>query len=246
MSTSPNELLDVALDLLPELPCSIEVFSQDGGSFVLTLSSSDGDLLYGYGSREHVRDGLSLEYRPRNAEGDGHNIRFTVRRSFFQSGLDLLVHLSVTGIDEHFATRGAPRAPLASAATVRVLYGSDVERDTVAEIRIADMSTTGLAFITERMFRPGDVLELRAPLPDRVVRLEARVVTSVPAIYGRNRVGCEITAILEADRHSIGMLALLAEGAGSEDDRRPDLRRQLERARNRQTLGDRQAPRYHG
>lgn len=244
MFQTPRELIRLALDLLPPMPSTVEVFSERGGSFALTLADHEGDLLYAYGDRDHVADGLVLEHRIRNGEGDGHNIRFTVRRTFFQSGSDLLLHLVVSGIEEHYASRSAPRADLSAGAVVRVLYGKALERDLRLDVRVADVSTTGVSFITDREFHPGDVLELHAPLPDGAVRLEARVIRTIPAVYGRNRVGCEISTILEADRHSIGLLALLAEQRGSEDDRRPDILETLERARERQTLAVRRAPRY--
>ena len=61
------------------------------------------------------------------------------------------------------------------------------------------------------------------------------MVTQIPAIYGRNRVGCEITDLLEADRHWIGELARVTREQGSEDDRRPEVVERLEAARDSTT-----------
>jgi hypothetical protein len=204
---TPRDLVRLALEDASAMPASIEVFSEDGGSFMLTLADHEGALIYAYGDRNHVREGLTLEHRMRNGEGDGHDIRFLIKTTFFQSGSDLLLHLHVSGIEEHYASRGAPRASLNPQATARILYARELDRDEVIEVRdrrrppppASDSST-------DRRFHPGDVIEVIAPLPDRPVRLEARVVASAPVVYGRNRVGCEITAILEADRHSIGLL----------------------------------------
>ena len=112
----------------------------------------------------------------RNEEGDGHDIRFSVIRSYFQSGADLLLHLKVAGIDDHFATRSAPRAELAAEAVARVIYAQSVPRDEHLAVRLSDVSQTGLAFVTSLDFQPGDLLEFTAQLPDRSVRLEARVI----------------------------------------------------------------------
>ena len=49
------------------------------------------------------------------------------------------------------------------------------------------------------------------------MRFEVRVVHTGPAVYGRNRVGSEITTILEADRH---LLLRLAERYQRDDSRR--------------------------
>lgn len=244
MFSTNRDLVRQAVALLPPMPSSIEVFSADGGAFSLTLAEQDGDLVYAYGPRALVREGLELEHQVRNDEGDGHDIDFVIVRTFFQSGEDLLLHLNVTGIEDHYASRSAPRAALSAPATLRVVHSANVDRDTVAEIRVADASRNGIAFLTDRLFRPGDVLEIHAPLPDRMVKLGARVLTTIPSIYGRNRVGCEITTILEADRHELGLLATLARQQGTEDDRRPDLRETLQRARQRQTLAARRTPRY--
>ena len=231
MFQTPSDLIGVALDLLPPMPSTIEVVADNGGVFALALSAHEGDVIYAYGDRDYVRDGASFEARLRDEEGDGHNIRFSIIRTYFQSGSDLLVHLHVTGIEEHSATRIAKRAHLTAQAKVQVLFSRSSARGELFEVRLADASTTGVAFITDRRLEPADTIELTAEVADTSVRLEARVVRVIPAIYGRNRIGCEITSILEADRHALGLLSMLAEQSGSEDDRRPELVAELERAR---------------
>src|SRR3954468_8856303 len=141
MFSTNRDLVRQAVALLPPMPSSIEVFSGeggafslDGGPFSLTLAEQDGDLVYAYGPRALVREGLELEHQVRNDEGDGHDIGFVIVRTFFQSGEGLLLHLNVTGIDDHYASRSAPRAALSAPATLRVVHSANVERDTVAEI----------------------------------------------------------------------------------------------------------------
>jgi hypothetical protein len=231
MPRTSKELLNLALDLLPEMPGTVEVYAQDGGVFNLMLAAIEGDTIYAYGDRNHVRDGLTLTWQQRNQEGDGHNVQFTIQRTFFQSGAELLLHLYVSGIEDHFASRTAPRAQMSTPAYLHVLYGREIAPGEQLDIRLADVSRTGVSFITTRSFQPGDKVEISAELPQRLVRMEARVVTQIPAVYGRNRVGCEITDMLEADRHWINELARVTSEQGSEDDRRPDVVERLERAR---------------
>ena len=126
MPRTSKELLNLALDLLPEMPGTVEVYAQDGGVFNLMLAAIEGDMIYAYGDRNHVRDGLTLTWQQRNQEGDGHNVRFTIQRTFFQSGAELLLHLYVSSIEDHFASRTAPRAQVSVPA---YLHGALRPRD---------------------------------------------------------------------------------------------------------------------
>jgi len=75
MPRTSRELLTLALDLLPEMPGTVEVYAQDGGVFNLMLAAIEGDMIYAYGDRNHVRAGLTLTWQQRNQEGAGHNVR---------------------------------------------------------------------------------------------------------------------------------------------------------------------------
>jgi hypothetical protein len=240
----PSELLRSALSLLPPMPCSIDVISDDGGCFPLTLAAVEGDLVYAYGDRELVRKHLMLEARLRDDRGEGWDIHFTILRSYFQSGDELLLHLDVTEVIVRDAERRTPRAHLAELATARVLFGKTHERDELFDVRLADVSPAGAAFISERTLSTGDLLELTTVVDDRPIRFELRVVRSIPAVYGRNRVGCEITTILEADRHTLLKLAERYQREGSPEQRDPHIARTLELARNRTTLARRPMKRY--
>jgi hypothetical protein len=229
--TQSGELLRSALSLIPPMPCSIDVIAEEGGSFSLTLAAVEGDLIYGYGNRALVRDDLELEARLRDDRGEGWNIRFSILRTYFQSGDDLLLHLSVVAVEPHAANRRAARAHLAELATARVLYAERHARDEVFDVRLADASSTGVALVTARGMAAGDLLEIDTFLEGQPLRFEVRVVHTTPAIYGRNRVGCEITTILEADRHRLLQIAKRLHRDGSADERNPDVAARLERAR---------------
>jgi hypothetical protein len=229
---------------LPPFPCSIDVISADGGTFALTLAAIEGDLIYAYGNRDLVRNGLQLEARLRDDRGEGWDIRFGIIRSYFQSGDDLLLHLNVMELAERDAERSAPRANVAELATARILYAKNHERDEVFDIRLADVAPTGAAFVTERRLATGDVVEVDTRIGDRPLRFELRVVRTIPAIYGRNRVGGEITAILDADRHRLLELASAFGAEGSANERDPEMLERLSAARRQQSLTSRRAPRY--
>jgi hypothetical protein len=239
----PSELLRSALSLLPPLPCSVEVLSPEGGSFSLTLAAVEGNLVYAYGARDLVRDDLVLEARLRDDRGEGWDIHFSILRSYFQSGDDLMLHLNVVAVEPRTATRLAARAHVAELATARVLYAHSYERAELFDVRLADASPTGAAFVTERRLATGDLLELETYIEDQVVRFEVRVVHTGPAVYGRNRVGSEITTILEADRHLLLRLAKRYQRDDSAEQRDPDLAVLRTAARSQQSLNRRRAPR---
>ena len=46
---SREELMQLALGVLPELPCKIDVLSEDGGSFALDLLQLEDELLRAVG-----------------------------------------------------------------------------------------------------------------------------------------------------------------------------------------------------
>jgi len=242
--TRPSELLRSALSLLPPMPCSIDVLSDDGGCFALTLAAIEGNVVYGYGDRELVRKDLDLEARLRDDRGEGWDIHFTILRSYFQSGDELLLHLEVTQVTVRDAERRAPRAHLAELASARVLYAKSHDRDELFDVRLADVSPTGAAFISERSLSTGDLLELSTVVDDRPIRFEIRVVRSIPAIYGRNRVGCEVTTMLEADRHTLKLLADRYQREGSPEERNPQIAQTLAEARSQSSIARRPAPRY--
>jgi PilZ domain len=241
---TPNETVRSALSLLPPFPCSIDVISADGGTFALTLAAIEGNLIYAYGNRELVRNGLRLEARLRDDRGEGWDIRFEITRSYFQSGDDLLLHLNIVDLAQRDAERGAPRANVAELATARIVYARNHERDEVFDVRLADVAPTGAAFVTERRLSTGDLVEIDTSIGDRPLRFRLRVVRTIPAVYGRNRVGGEITSILEADRHRLLELARAFRDEGSPEERDPEILERLSAARRQQSLTSWRAPRY--
>jgi hypothetical protein len=242
--TQPSETMRSALSLLPPLPCSIDVISDEGGTFALTLAAFEGNLIYAYGDRGLVRNDLQLEARLRDDRGEGWDIRFSILRTYFQSGDDLLLHLNVVGLESRSAERASPRVQLVELATARVMYAKNHERNELFDVRLADLSPTGAAFVTERRLSAGDLIEIETLFEGRPLRFELRVIRSIPAIYGRNRVGCEITTILEADRHRLLTAAREYQRDDSPEQRDPEMLARLDAARHQQGLTGRHAPRY--
>jgi hypothetical protein len=188
-----------------------------------------------------MRADLHLLARVFDSSRGRYEVEFEVVESFFHSSAEALVHLGVTAVRHRKARRAAPRVGVAVQLLARVRYGHSMPRDTEIEVRLVDVSATGLAFVTQRELSAGDMLNLAFPLAGREMHVEVRVVRTDPAPYGRYRAGCEIIEIGDADRRAISALAAQAEQGGSEQERRPDVVAALAEAREARALAQRVA-----
>jgi hypothetical protein len=170
-----------------------------------------------------MRPGLHLLARVVDEQRGRYEIEFEVVEAFFHSGQEALMHLAVVGVRHRKARRAAPRVGVSVQLAARVRYGHSMPRDTELVVRLIDISTTGLAFVTERELATGDMFLLPFRLGDRDMRVDARVVRVDPAPYGRYRAGCEIVEISDGDRRTISALADQSEQRGSQEERRPEV-----------------------
>jgi hypothetical protein len=70
-----------------------------------------------------------------------------------------------------------------------------------AAIRIADVSRSGIAFIADRRFEPGEPLDLAfEDEAGAAIRARAQVLRAERAVYGRTRYAARILAIGEMDQ----------------------------------------------
>ncbi|MGN6379468.1 MAG: PilZ domain-containing protein [Gaiellales bacterium] len=228
---SREELLALALGVLPELPCGLEVLSEDGGSFVLDLFQLEDELIHAYGPRDQVRKELHLLARITDEVRGRYEIEFEVMDAFFHRGAQTLLHCGVSGVRRRKMRRAAPRMAVSEQATARVVFCRTLSRDTELEVRLADVSTTGVAFTATRALDPGDLLSVSTVIRGHAIDMEVRVIRSDPAPYGRFRIGCEITELEDDARAVIDQIAT-AEPAGSESERQPDRLEARERMRD--------------
>ena len=224
MSTpTREELLTLALGVLPPLPGPvIDVLSEDGGSFSVTLSTHEGGLLHGFAPRTSVRNDLHLLARIFDQVRGRYEVELQVVEAFYHTGEEALVHLAVNAVRHRKARRAAPRAAAAEPGTARVKYCRSMPRDAELEVRLADLSATGLAFLSQHELAAGDLFQLEFRLQGKPISLETRIVRCDPAPYGRYRCGCEITAISDHDRQVISSLAAARREDGSADQRNPE------------------------
>ena len=226
MATSPQpdqeELLTLALGVLPELPTAVEVLSEDGGAFTVSLDKVEESLLHGHGPRDHVRTELHLLARITDESRGRYEIELEVREEFFVTGKQSLLHMAVSGVRRRKMRRAAPRVPVSESASARVVFCRTLPRDSTVDVKLADISTTGVAFTSRRPLDPGDLLALSTRLARRPLTMEARVIRCDPAPYDRFRIGCELTDLEEDARDVIAGLAAAAP-SGSAAERRPEV-----------------------
>lgn len=222
MSTpNPATMLQLALGVFPPLPAIVEALSEDGGGFALRIFDRDDELMHAYGPRTQLRKDLRLLARITDPERGRYEVEFEVAEVFYHSAADALVHLTVTGVHHRKMRRAAPRVSVSERAHARVLFCRTLARDTRLDLRLADISATGVAFIGMSALDPGDLLLVSTRIGGMAIHFEARVVRSDPAPYGRFRTGCEIIEYAADARENIAAMAESAPVDGSEDQRRP-------------------------
>ncbi len=217
----PADLLQLALGVFPPLPAIVEVLSEDGGGFPLRLADREDGLLHAYGPRAHLRKELRLLARVTDPQRGRYEVESEVIEVFYHSAAEALVHLAVTGVAHRKMRRAAPRVSVSERAHARVLFCRTLPRDTRLDLRLADISATGVAFTGMAALDAGDLLLVSTRIGGMAIHFEARVVRSDPAPYGRFRTGCEIIEYAADARENIAAMAESAPVDGSEDQRRP-------------------------
>jgi hypothetical protein len=193
------------------------------------LATVDGGQLVGYGP-QHFMDATEMTAQLRDEAGTGFDVVFGVAGAVFQAGDQALLHMDVLDIVPRSGEREAPRVRLAEMAQALVRYSESLAPGEAFEVRLADLSEGGIAFVTDLVPTVGDRLLLTLGLDGRAVEVDALVGHVDPAAFGRNRVGCEVTVRNPQDRALIAGLAR-GDSAGGPQDRRPELSNALWQSR---------------
>ena len=213
-------MTDLAVSILSQLPShKVDAFSGDGGVVALELQSQDGIHILADAPRLRVRPQLELLVRTNDAGGGGHDIALTVTDIVRKSEWTAEVRLGVIDVLRRETVRTTTRAELADLALVRILGARGIAADEEFDVRLADLSPSGVAFVTDRTFHVGDSFAMMATIAGRVLRLQARVLQTSLSHYGRRRVGCEILQITDDDRRRITALTSEHPHTGSAEQR---------------------------
>jgi PilZ domain-containing protein len=216
---STKDLTQLALSILAQLPTdSVDAFSSDGGVVTLRVLGERSGYVVAEAPRLRVRERLDLLVRMSDPAGGGHDISMAVAEVIQQADLTARVHLLVAEVQHRRGVRGTPRARLGETATVHVLGARAIAQDEQIEVQLADLSASGVAFVTELTFHAGDRVAMLARIAGRTVRLQARVLQTSESDAGR-KVGCEILQIADHDRRRIAGLTTSANQSGSPEQR---------------------------
>ncbi|MGN6377842.1 MAG: PilZ domain-containing protein [Gaiellales bacterium] len=234
-SQSPQgDALSLLLGLVPTLPTEVDVTSPEVGNARVLLASVDAGRLVAYGPQSLMQDGLTLALRVRDSSGGGTDFAVRVDRAYYQVGDQCMLHLVVDSAEERPGHREAPRYVLDDSAEAFVLESAKLQQQSVA-VRLADLSETGFAFLTELECAAGDVIMLTFSIGERPITIQGRV-RRVDAAPLRNRTACEISGMQEWDREAIGRLARIQEEmlARPDADRRPEVAQARTQSRREQ------------
>ena len=88
-----------------------------------------------------------------------------------------IVRLQVTAIHERSASRVTPRVRVGERAPLYAMTCRAVPTGEQFEVEVADLSTTGIAFVSDREFHTGDLVALMPVVDGHAMRLRARVLT---------------------------------------------------------------------
>ena len=215
-----HEMLTLALGVLPPPPTEVEVLSEDGGAFLLRIVEQEDELLHAFAPRKQVRKELHLLARVTDEQRGRYEVEFEVDEAYFHSAAEALVHAAVSGVRHRKMRRSAPRIPVTERTKARVLFCRTLPRHETLDVRLSDVSTTGIGFTSAQELHAGDMLVVAATLAGKTVDIETRIVRVDPAPYGRVRIGGEITDLAEKDRRLIADMALRLPEEGSEAERR--------------------------
>jgi hypothetical protein len=215
-----KKLTDLAVSILSQLPShTVEAFSGDGGVVTVDLRSQDGVYIVAEAPRLRVRGQLDLLVRTHELHGGGYDISMTVSDVLHETEWMATVNLRVLDVQRRESVRTTPRAAIEELALLHVLGARSIVQGEEFDVRLADLSPSGVAFVTDRTFHIGDRFAMMVTIGGQVLRLQARVLQTSVSYYGRQRVGNEILQITDEDRRRISALTSELPHTGSPEER---------------------------
>ncbi len=213
-SLSSSEITGRAGLLLPEPPRTVEMFAESGGAMRIELLTRNGLVYRARGPRLRVRPKTSLQLRVDAIDGGGYDVDIFVAEVQPETNWTVIARLEVTAMHARPSMRAAQRVRVAELAPLFAMNCRAVRSGSQFDVEVSDLSTTGLAFVSDREFHPGDLVALMPVVDGHPVRLRGRVLRADALDEALSRVGCEIAAVTDQNRRRI---ARLAQGAATHD-----------------------------
>jgi len=192
---------------LPEPPAMVEMLADTGGTLRIELLTRNGLEYRARAPRLRVRPNGTLRARVDAVAGGGHEVEMFVAAVEPETKWTAIVRLQVTAIHKRAAKRATERVRVGERAPLFAMNCRAVRAGEQFDVEIADLSTAGIAFVSDREFHTGDLVALMPLVDGQAMRLRARVLHADPIDEALMRVGCEIAAVTEANRERIARLA---------------------------------------
>jgi hypothetical protein len=185
---------------------AVPATSQDGTQIPCDPFQLDGELLRVYLPRLQMAgvDRLTLRFAVGNSPW---RAEFELAEAEYHTFEQAIGVLRLITIEPDGAGRGAARAALRAPGVMTAIFCQNAVDGNEYDVRVEDISETGLQLSTELQVEPGDEFGLVTELEGRQVRLEAKAVKTSHGSYGRTTVGARITKVSEADVLAIRRLA---------------------------------------
>jgi hypothetical protein len=173
-----------------------------GGELELTPLSHEGTRLTVTADRLRIGESQTLTARVHGDDLRPWLVGFDVESAAFQSAQDAKVVLRARSIRLDQRHRQADRTSLGGYARLVAINCQNVVDQDIVEASIVDVSDNGVALLTQRLLRPGDLLDFSGRFFATVVTAEVRVAR-VSAADGQLLAGCTFSAIAAAERRKL-------------------------------------------
>ncbi len=173
-----------------------------GRELELTPLSHSGTRLTVTADRLRIGDAGQLVARVHGDDLRPWLVRFDVESAEFHSAelAKAVLRARTIGLDERH--RQADRTSLGGHARLVALNCQNVVDGDVVEGSIVDVSDNGVALLTRRLLRPGDLLDFSGRFFATVVTAEVRVAR-VTSVDGQIQAGCTFSSIAAAERRKL-------------------------------------------
>jgi hypothetical protein len=188
---------------------AVPATSQDGSQIPCDPFELDGEVLRVYLPRLQMAgiDRLTLRFAVANTPW---RAEFELAEAEYHTFEQAIGVLRLVEIERDGAGRQSARAELRAPGVLTAIFCANAVEGNEYDVRVEDISETGVQLSTELQVEPGDEFSLATELEGRRIRLEAKAVKALGGSYGRTTVGARITKISESDLLAVRRLAARA------------------------------------
>jgi hypothetical protein len=184
--------------------------TSERGPVEVTALAIVRDRLTGTAPRMEVAEGMQLEGRATDDDGEPWLVHLEIFATGIRSSTLADVKLRVVSVDPHPQRRRSVRVPSGGDARATAVHCLDIGDGTLFDVSMRDLSPEGVGFVTDARLSVGDRLILNIRRLSETITVDLRVVLVQPADHGRRRVGCSIIQMDGEDADRLERLTTLA------------------------------------